>query len=1253
MSAYIDTAATLKVFNAATFDVSATSTNNQVTASALGVAAEAGGVAALVVEADLGGSTTAYIGGNDTIDAAQTNLTANANNTDTVSTFALDLSVAGASAATATANLTHQTSAYTDPAAQLTVNGTGFDVTANATNNTSATSNGGAGGGITAAGFEVTTNLSGSTSASLGGSETFNGGTVDVSATGNNTANASTTLVDVSLGGGVGANVTASLAHNITAQIEPGANIQDPGGNVTVQTGGSAVSDASATGGNGGAVSVSVLLCQASTDGTIKALVGVGATVTAGSLSVLADTNAQSATADANIINIGILGSGAGASTTGTVNTTLEAFVGPDLGAGAGPSATVTTLNISGALTVAANSANSVAESSTDVGSGGLISGAGQTTTVNENATTLAYLGDGIALGQGIVVNAGTLAVTATAADAGTGESTIAGGGGVNVTDESTTVTVQPAINAHIGQFVLVNVSGDVNVDATSQRAEGHATANNYGGGGIQVGIANANATSGPTVRGFIDTGSQIIAGGSVTVDGNALSLQSAQVQQDKIQAVDTNSQSPADPTGDSIQVNESLNTGDYAVYDYGTTTTPIQGVTLDSNGNTVLTNLGDDRSLPVIVVGMDQYQLGDVFDGATAVDPAQNVIQFSQPDGFRTGDAVQYIAAPGSTSVGGLTSGNVYYLRVISPTSVALYSSLKAALTPPDVFNVPSEIGTAFSLQFGSYSYLPNKSNFVNGQAVTYEAPPPITISQAQVNAKLPNGETTDIYLGAVSPYQDGDLVEYFAPTTGAPIGGLNSGSTYEVVNVQSGTIQLEVPGGNVVQLTPGSGRLVQPDVGGLTSGQTYYVVNVNGNGNNTFGLATAPNGNPLLLDGSHTSGNHLLIPNGIVLTPGSGPQNLHLQFFGSSTSTPTGDLLLPAQANGVFVPPVGTGQSSADAEGGSGGIIDVSQPSASLSLNPNVQTYVNAGLVSAGQNVTIASEIVGNSKAHADNAGGGLGYFGSSEETSNFNGFSQAAVGSGATINAVGAFSLTADTQLTTDASGHSDGGGFIATAENDANVNANNSTTTTVGANAQINAATVNLMATDSQFNVSENPSAIAGGLGGDATADSESNIDSTATVTIAGGTTTIEGADGVDVRALNENLNTNLSSDAHFYGLFGGSSSPQNSNFALTSNVIAGRRARQSSPDLVWRAPRWCRPVPSPASRIWPCTSRETTRASRTPMATTPRRTASSPGTPTSPFWRVPRRTCSSLPTARSRPTTTSPSVTAHWPAPWCR
>ncbi len=190
----------------------------------------------------------------------------------------------------------------------------------------------------------------------------------------------------------------------------------------------------------------------------------------------------------------------------------------------------------------------------------------------------------------------------------------------------------------------------------------------------------------------------------------------------------------------------------------------------------------------------------------AGIVNTATGTIQLKTSSGVVTGDQVIY-NDEGATAIGGLTSGQAYYVNVSNTGAAQLYDNQSDALAGNSNFVKLTSTGGGIE------------------QALT---------SAANLGAVDTTADT--IFLGAESGLTTGEAVTY--DTEGnAPIGGLTNGKTY-YVNVRSGgTVSLyntqaaAVAGAtpNILQFNPGSASVVDTAAnaiivgtsGGLTSGE------------------------------------------------------------------------------------------------------------------------------------------------------------------------------------------------------------------------------------------------------------------------------------------------------------------------------------------------------------------------------------------------------------------------------------------------
>ena len=216
------------------------------------------------------------------------------------------------------------------------------------------------------------------------------------------------------------------------------------------------------------------------------------------------------------------------------------------------------------------------------------------------------------------------------------------------------------------------------------------------------------------------------------------------------------------------------------------------------------------------------------VFDGgsSTNVNLGTSTITFTNPPGFKTGEAVRYLNG-GGTNIGGLTSGQVYYAIVDSSNSnqIRLASSAANALA-----------GTALTfsgLGSGTSQSLQGLATAVNyGKA-------PSSVSSAFDAAKDVNTDTNTISLTGNPGFTTGEQVVY-SNGGGISIGGLTNGATYYAIvdptvpgHIMLASSSANALAGNSISFsTPGSGS-AQTLTGlsnfGFNVDANQLVVNVN----------------------------------------------------------------------------------------------------------------------------------------------------------------------------------------------------------------------------------------------------------------------------------------------------------------------------------------------------------------------------------------------------------------------------------------
>ncbi len=376
--------------------------------------------------------------------------------------------------------------------------------------------------------------------------------------------------------------------------------------------------------------------------------------------------------------------------------------------------------------------------------------------------------------------------------------------------DNESTSTVSPALDAHIGDNSRIYVSGNITVEA-KENPEADASTKGVAKGAGGVGGSKATVNVTPDVTAYIGSGS-LIKAGSVNVSAIAKPAMQPGQPDYHIEAVGD--------IEDTLTVsNHNLQTGD--VIEYKTDFIEIGGLDqtyTDAEGET------SARQYSVIYVDDDTIALGAGFTADPdaidfgVVNPDNETITFATPHNFLNGDQVVYHASDLGKLIGGLTDGGVYTVRVIDANSIQLVAP-GASLNSFIVSNVQPDGKTIID---------PN--NFVNGQAVTYIAPKTLTFASSQVDADVTLGDKPEVtdnpgannivffeevidsngnssLVGIDHHFTNGDYVVYHVSSMiGEPtaIGGLNNDCVYRVINKTEHTIKLAPTVTGVITFVP-----------------------------------------------------------------------------------------------------------------------------------------------------------------------------------------------------------------------------------------------------------------------------------------------------------------------------------------------------------------------------------------------------------------------------------------------------------------
>ena len=632
-------------------------------------------------------------------------------------------------------------------------------------------------------------------------------------------------VAEISAGAGGLVTVVAVVARaTVTGLVEASIGKRaavTTSGSTTVRAAAVTTATATADGGSGGVVDVSSFKAEASvgsaeTAARVTAHVGEGAELSVGSLAVEAVGEAN-AIADMNSGGGGVVTVGAGGAES-LVNTSVRAYLGPQA------SRTIsepTSITSAGAASISALSSE-YATATSGRAAGGVIGIAAIGVSATVLGSTQAFVGDGV------VVDAASLDVAAEIGAASARAAVnISSGGVVDVASNHATARSTPSVDAHIGAAAQITTSGDAGVRSTG-RAEADSSAEVYGGGVVKVSVAHAESIVDPTITASVGAGTTIAAGRDVHVRAELLDDPLGAPPSDEITGINP---------GSTVDFAFPLTTGDVVTY-------------LATPADDAITGLEHLREYGVTVVAPGEIAFGSTFS-VSSVDARRDIITFTAPHHFHSGDAVYYLPGGGLSIVElwqtTLPTSNplyvdpaaVLYVRglllspepadplqpiedqnlvtnpsKIDPLRIRLVRTYAAAIAPESsllkAFDAGSDVNDA------SNTITVSGNPFVNGQAVTYraaassvfftEATDVIVIASdfcgalddpvIDVFRSCPSGNVihaaagNNIFLSGHG-FDSGDAVVY-RKLSGAAIGGLVDGVTYYVIRISANEIQL-----------------------------------------------------------------------------------------------------------------------------------------------------------------------------------------------------------------------------------------------------------------------------------------------------------------------------------------------------------------------------------------------------------------------------------------------------------------------------
>ena len=437
------------------------------TAETDGGSAGLGSIGAFVATANVGGSTTAYLGGGSTLTVGNLAVTANASHNVSSTTTAVVVGALAGSGSSSTTTVAEDVEAYL---------GTPANATPSSTPTTYAP--------------QGTVTVTAATSDT--GASKANGGLAGVGAISGDIADS---IVKPTVKAYVSDNVNVSTPDNLTVSATATNNATSNIIGVVVS-----------------AYGVGVSAGQTTDSATLAAYVGHGTFTVGGNLSISA-TSTDTATTNSQSSGGSFVASGGGAVADATINPNVQAYAGDSTGGA--------TIDTTGTAAITARETPKADAIGLGIqASLGLAVGV-VTSDASVSGNTESYLGDNSA------VTASSLTIQATQdqdanSDPTATSSSTAGSGGVlaGVDATSSTASTSGFVVARTGNDVSLNCGVSISAqNTTDQNAWAHGDA---AGGALGVGDCSSNASSNVTTNAFLGAGATM---GSQAAPDGALAI--------------------------------------------------------------------------------------------------------------------------------------------------------------------------------------------------------------------------------------------------------------------------------------------------------------------------------------------------------------------------------------------------------------------------------------------------------------------------------------------------------------------------------------------------------------------------------------------------------------------------------------------------------------------------------------------------------------------------------------------------------
>jgi len=573
----------------------------------------------------------------------------------------------------------------------------------------------------------------------------------------------------------------------------------------------------------------------------------------------------------------------------------------------------------SGAVLHSSGNINVLAESSSPLntnafgGQIGVVCGGASVSTATESGVTTAYV-------NGATIDPVNLTVSANAIVTINAVSKAGNAGVIAGTWNQATANANPIVVAYISGTTIA-VSGNVTLSADAKTS---ATSNVFSLsiGVLAAGLSVSNATDQPQVLVFIASGSNVSAGGSITLESSHNSGGGTGANATaEAPAVAILGYGGADPTATS---NVTLGNG------------VLPGATLQAGGNIALlstsTNVADAEA-------------HSVFVGVLGVGTSTPTANIGGTTGVQMGGAITggqsltisaLVTSNGTSNGGSVSAGVIAGLGVVSNTNVSP--------------TVQASIGNGGAVLVNGAVNITSQS--IDNSSATGKGWPAAVIAIGIVNAASTLKPVVDAFIG---PYANvtssGGSIQVQA------LHNYNVGSTTPIPGKGAHVLTMASGGGVVSVDNTKSTATADATVNSYSDTSSMLRAGANlglqaFSDNSADGTATNASGALVVFGGVHS----------IVSANGTTKAFLN----GITRAIVGGNLSVIAK---------GTDTTTSNALANVGGIVDVPSASASADDVPQVQAIISSYLpIQVGQTATIQAVTLGNATANGTGAGGGL---------------------------------------------------------------------------------------------------------------------------------------------------------------------------------------------------------------------------------------------------------------------------------------